>query len=169
MNRFQKSCAIAFILWCLWGQIVNNTYLQIPFIPYFFKQLAAYLGTGTYWQMFSIADRYNWRMEWVAIHQNKQSSLIPIPYQTNNGFLQDNLIEFREGKLNQTLFSHDSARRYYVNYICRVYQDEQNPILGIRVDLYWQRIIPPNQAKIRGEYLTAEFSDPGKLGYYKCR
>ncbi len=50
-----------------------------------------------------------------------------------------------------------------------MFQNETNPIQAIRYDLFWRQILPPQQAAIREQYLTEEFSDIGKLGEYQCQ
>lgn len=165
----KKSGAIVVILFSLWGQLSNNTSIRIPLLSGMLTKLTTWVGVGTYWQMFSRVDRFNWRVEFVAIAPNNKIRILPIFNADKDNFIENNFMNVREGKINQNIFTYRDDRYNYAQYLCRVYQQEDQPIKAIRLDLYWQKILPPNEAEIRKEYLTAEFFEKEKLGRVKCQ
>ncbi|MDJ0508577.1 MAG: hypothetical protein QNJ64_04880 [Crocosphaera sp.] len=128
-----------------------------------------FAGMSSHWRLFSVIDRFSWRIEIVGIDNKKEVKNLPILRQEEKKFIERNFIDFREVKLHQNLFIYPDARHHYSDYLCRTYRSDNQEIESIRYDLFWQQILPPRQAAIRKQYLTEEFSDIGKLGEYKCR
>ncbi|MDJ0728657.1 MAG: hypothetical protein QNJ33_01555 [Crocosphaera sp.] len=169
VNYLKKIGIIVVIISSLGSHLVHNTPLKSPIFANIFSRLTALTAMSNNWRMFSVVDRFSWRLEIVAIHDNNKAKILPIFTQQKKGFFEKNFIDFREGKLHQNLFIYPDARYHYSDYLCRIYQNETNPIKTIRYDLFWRQILPPEQANIRKEYLTEEFSDLGKLGEYQCK
>ncbi|MEA5533010.1 hypothetical protein [Crocosphaera sp. XPORK-15E] len=168
-DLLKKTAVIFIISVSLWSHLVQNTTIRIPFIPNIVPKVTSFLGMSSSWRMFSVVDRFSWRLGVVAIHQNGEASVLPIFSQKEKDNVTDNFVNFRDGKLQQSLFHYKDAREHYTDYLCRIYQDPNNPIKAIRFDLFWRQILPPEQSAIRKQYLTEEFSDKGKLGEFQCR
>ena len=169
VNYLKKIGIAIIILGSLSSHIVHNTPLNSPIFTHLFARLTTFMGTSQHWRMFSVVDRFSWRLEIVAIDENRETQTLPIFVGEEKGFLKKQFIDFREGKLHQNLFIYPDARYHYSDYLCRTYQHGTNSIKAIRYDLFWQQILPPQQAAIRKQYLTEEFSDIGKLGEYPCK
>ena len=127
------------------------------------------MGMSSQWRMFSVVDRFSWRIEVAAIYDNKKTKILPIFVEKEKSFFEKQFVNFRQGKLHQNLFNYPDARYHYSNYLCRTHQEKDNPIQAIRYDLFWRQILSPQEAKIKQQYLTEEFSDIGKLGEYRCK
>ncbi|MDJ0842762.1 hypothetical protein [Crocosphaera sp.] len=169
VNYLKKFGIIVIIIGSLGSHLVHNTPLNSPIFPHLFARFTALTGMGSQWRMFSVVDRFSWRIEIVAIHDNKTTEILPIFADEEKGFFEKQFMDFREGKLHQNLFVYPDARYHYSDYLCRKYQNETNSIKAIRYDFFWRQILPPQQAAIRKQYLTEEFSDLGKLGEYQCK
>ncbi|MEA5509984.1 hypothetical protein VB715_09425 [Crocosphaera sp. UHCC 0190] len=168
-DLLKKTAVTCLVLVTLWSHLVQNSSIRIPFIPNLLTKVTSFLGMSGSWQMFSVVDRFSWRLDVVAIHQNGEASVLPIFSHKEEDNIKDNFVNFRDGKLQQSLFHYQDAREHYTDYLCRIYQDANNPIKAIRFDLFWRQILPPEQSAIRQQYLTEEFSDKGKLGEFQCR
>lgn len=168
VNYLKKFGIVIFIISSLGSHFVHNTPLNSPIFPHLFARFTGLTRMSDQWRMFSVVDRFSWRLEIVAIHDNKKNQTLPIFTEEDKGFFEKQFINFREGKLHQNLFVYPDARYHYSDYLCRLYQKDNNTIKSIRYDLFWRQILPPQQAAIREQYLTEEFSDIGKLGEYQC-
>lgn len=169
VNCLKKIGIIVIIISSLGSHLVHNTSLNSPLFPSLFSRLTALTAMSSRWRMFSVVDRFSWRLEMVAIYKNGTTEILPIFVEEEKGFVEKQFIDFREGKLHQNLFFYPDARYHYGDYLCRTYQNEDNPIKAIRYDLFWRQILPPEQSAIRKQYLTEEFTDLGRLGEYKCK
>ncbi|EAZ90208.1 hypothetical protein [Crocosphaera chwakensis] len=169
VNYLKKCGIVIFIFSSLGSHFVHNTPLKSPIFPNLFGRLTALTRMSDQWRMFSVVDRFSWRLEIVAIHESGKAQTLPIFAEQEKEFFEKQFIDFREGKLHHNLFIYPDARYHYSDYLCRMFQNETNPIQAIRYDLFWRQILPPQQAAIREQYLTEEFSDLGKLGEYQCQ
>ncbi|MDJ0601538.1 MAG: hypothetical protein QNJ37_22170 [Crocosphaera sp.] len=169
VNYLKKIGIIIIIISSLGSHVVHNTPLNSPIFPHLFARFTTLMGMSDHWRMFSVVDRFSWRLEIVAIDENRKTQTLPIFVEEEKGLFEKQFIDFRQGKLHQNLFIYPDARYHYSDYLCRTYQPEANSIKAIRYDLFWQQILPPEQASIRKQYLTEEFSDLGKLGEYPCK
>ncbi|ACB49749.1 hypothetical protein cce_0398 [Crocosphaera subtropica ATCC 51142] len=169
VNYLKKVGVVVIVIGSLGSHLVHNTPLNSPIFPHLFARFTALTAMSSQWRMFSVVDRFSWRLEIVAIHKNGKTQTLPIFAEQETGFFEKHFINFREGKLHQNLFVYPDARYHYSDYLCRIFQNETNPIRTIRYDLFWRQILPPQQAAIRDQYLTEEFSDLGKLGEYQCQ
>lgn len=125
------------------------------------------VGLKNYWRMFSPVDRFNWSMVITAVHQNGEETLLPLPHQTPRTFWQKNLIDFREAKFQTNIYNNQTAQKYYAQYLCHVYQDLDNPVTAIKIDLDSVNILPPTEAKNRGVYLEPRL-DKRPWGRFAC-
>ncbi|MEL4894174.1 hypothetical protein [Crocosphaera sp. Alani8] len=169
VNYLRKLSITFVIVGSLGSHLIHNTSLKSPIFPNLFARFTTLTGMSSQWRMFSVVDRFSWKLEIVAIHKDKKVTTLPIFTEENKGFFEKQFINFREGKLHQSLFVYPQVRYHYSSYLCRIYHDKTNHIQAIRYDLFWRKILPPGQAAIRNQYLTEEFSDIGKLGEYKCQ
>ena len=169
INYLKKITIILIIISSLTSHLVHNTNLKTPLFPGLFSRLTMFVGMTNRWRLFSVVDRFSWRIEIVGIDNQGKVKTLPILNQKKKGFVDKHFIDFREEKLHQNLFIYPDARRHYSDYLCRTYQSKNKQIKSIRYDLFWQQILPPRQAAIRKQYLTEEFSDIGKLGEYQCQ
>ena len=169
INYLKKIGIIFIIVSSLGSHLVHNTSFNSPIFPHLFARFTGFVGMSSQWRMFSVVDRFSWRLEIVAIHENNTTQTLPMFVEEEKSFFDKQLIDFREGKLHQKLLNYPDARYHYSDYLCRTYQDKDNPIQAIRYDFFWRQILPPGQAAIRQQYLTEEFSDLGKLGEYQCK
>lgn len=169
VNYLKQVGIIVIIIGSLGSHIVQNTNLESPIFHSIFSRFTALTAMSSRWRMFSVVDRFSWRLEIVAINEDHTTEILPIFDKTEKAFIDKQFIDFRVGKLHQNLFFYPDARHHYSNYLCRIYQNQNNPVKAIRYDLFWRQILPPEQAAIRQQYLTEEFSDLGKLGEYKCK
>ncbi|MGK7953782.1 MAG: hypothetical protein AB4063_00725 [Crocosphaera sp.] len=169
VNYLKKIGIIIIIVSSVGSHLVHNTSFNSPIFPHLFARVTGFTAMSSQWRMFSVVDRFSWRLEIVAIHENQITQTLPLFAEEKKGFFEKNFIDFHEGKLHQKLLHYPDARYHYSDYLCRTYQDKNNPIKAIRYDFFWRQILPPGQAEIRQQYLTEEFSDIGKLGEYQCK
>jgi len=169
-----------FIVACLWVMISINARLTLPQIfpqiyssqrsdnliseinwyigrsDWFINHIGWVVGLKNYWRMFSPVDRFNWYMVVTAIHQDGEETLLPLSQQTRRNFWERNLVDFREAKFQLNIYGSQTAQGFYAQYLCRRYQDIDNPVTAIRIDLHSQSILSPDEAKRRGAYLEEE-------------
>lgn len=169
VNYLKKVAIVAVIVSSLGSHLVHNTPLNSPLFPHLFARLTSLTRMSDQWRMFSVVDRFSWRLEIVAIDENGTGETLPIFAAQETGFFEKQFINFREGKLHQNLFVFPDARDHYSDYLCQILNSDTKAIKSIRYDLFWRQILPPQQAAIRQQYLTEEFSDIGKLGEYQCQ
>ena len=187
-KAFRKIIPAIIIVFSLWIQISTNLKLTIPFIPnsnhsgsvrsqiisganktnWLIHRLGWLAGLNTTWRMFSPVDRFNWQMKFVAVFQDGTEALLPLPHQIDRTFWERNVINFRDGKSHVNLYKQQEQRQLYANYICHLYQNRDNPITIIRIDLHWQKILSPEQARAQGIYLGEIHQERGKMGEFEC-
>ena len=153
VNYLKKIGIIVIIISSLGSHLVHNTSLNSPIFSSLFSRLTALTAMSSRWRMFSVVDRFSWRLEIVAIHKNGDTEILPIFVEEEKGFVEKQFVDFREGKLHQNLFFYPDARYHYGDYLCRIYQDKYHSIKAIRYDLFWRQILPPEQSSIRKQPL----------------
>ena len=151
----------------LWRQIIaqlNQTDKRL-------KHLGWLLGLDYIPKMFTPVARSDQWPEYVAIHRDGKETLLPLPLQPSRNGWEHNIIDFREIPFHWKLISpkNEDHLRNYVDYLCRVYQDEYDPIIEIRVDLYSQELFSPTEAREKGRYLGEIRKNLGGKGSFQCK
>jgi len=132
------------------------------------------VGIRHYWRMFSPPDKMNWYFEFRAVHQNGDVALLPLYGQSSRSFWQRNVVDFREAKYTHNMYwygwsNNHEAQKYYIDYLCREYQKESNPITHIKIDYRTQNILSPKEAELQGVYLDPQvYSGPFGFGVIEC-
>lgn len=191
-SKLQTILINLFILLSTWVMITTNLNLQAPkFYPSLYppnnpdhiiskinwyldrfhwsiNRIGWIVGLKNYWRMFSPVDRFNWYMIFTAVYQNGQEEKLPLPHQTPRSSLQRNFTDYREAKFFLNIYLNKSAQSYYADYLCRSFQDSNNPINWIKINLRSQNILSPQTAKRRGIFLESRI-DSRDWGSYKCQ
>lgn len=106
------------------------------------------------WYMFNTIDPYNW---WYLVKANYKSSeaiVINLPTQSKRTFLERNLFDFREPKIQNALRREDFRHNRYGPYLCRKFQKKGiSDIENITFELYEQMVVEPKYISKQGYYL----------------
>ncbi len=147
---------------------VNRLNWYIGYVDWSLHYLGWLAGLHNYWRMFSPVDRFNWDMRFSAVGRDGSERLLPLPHQSARTMWQRNFVDFRDAKFHLNVYRSETGQRFYARYLCRRYQEPGNPVHAIRIELEWQNILPPAEAKRRGTYL-----DPARYrrtwGAFECR
>ncbi|MDX2271178.1 MAG: hypothetical protein NW237_04420 [Cyanobacteriota bacterium] len=187
INKFLISLFIIFILWTQiaynfqrtpilpeisyqsgYHPIVNTIIYGYNMVGWNLRRLGWLAGQTNYWRMFAPVDRFNWHMIFVAVHPDGSETLLPLSTQSERNFWQRNLIDFRDGKFHVNIYSHPEYRQLYADYLCRTYTQSENPISSIRIDLQWQPIFSPEEAKIAGAFWGMSYLNQSGMGDFPC-
>lgn len=111
-------------------------------------------GLNNKWQMFGDLSRYYWWYTIKARYGEGEPRVLPLPLQSERGFWEMALFDFKETKFHHTLYTRPQAREAYAHYLARQYPEhEGTPISSIIIELSWRQILPREEAAQRGTHL----------------
>lgn len=119
------------------------------------QRYASLAGLDNQWRMFGQQSRSNWWHVVTATYGHGQPRLLPLPLQSKRSLWETVLFDFKEPKLNHhTVFSGPPAQTAYAHYLARQYPTRDGvPISSITFQIYWQRILPREEASATGFHL----------------
>ena len=173
LKRLKKLAISLFIIISLTAQVMNNLNVsQIPDNPdapypvrvaislfnighWGIVNFAWRTGTNTYWRMASPVPKHDWWMMIAAHYSDGRVVELPLPDQTERTFWQHTFTDSRETEIHITMWPHPHLREAYGQHLCQTYP---HPTTGegaefIRFTLYWQNILPQQEAERRGMHL----------------
>jgi hypothetical protein len=113
-------------------------------------------GLNNQWQMFGDLSRYSWWYTIKAKYGEGEPQVLPLPLQSERGFWDRALFDFKETKFHHTLYTRPQAREAYAHYLARQYPEQGGvPISAIIIELSWQQILPRAEAARRGTHLDS--------------
>ena len=155
------------------NKIVDNhtsavfTY-KLKLFSWYIKSYAHIVGLDNKWQMFGRQSRFNWWYLIKAKYDDSKTIALALPRQTPRNFLERNLIDFKEGKFHLNLYNNEIGRETYSRYLCRQFSNlNGSPIQSIIFELWYQNILPPEEAEKKGKYLDPNVYSQ-VLNEFKC-
>ena len=151
-------------------QVFNSEELtgELNYCSNLIKMYAHIFGLDNRWQMFGRQSRFNW---WYLISGKYADSSVvtlPVPFQAKRTLWESLFVDFKEGKFDLNLYNDPGGREIYSRYLCRKYASRNaSPIQSIIFDLYFQHILPPEEADQVGFYMhPGIYSQP--LNEFQC-
>ncbi len=144
---------------------------KLDYYSWLVYQYAHIVGLDNRWKMFGKQSRFNWWYLIYGKYEESEKILLPLPPQMPRTFVEDLFIDFKEIKFYLNMYLDQNARETYARYLCRKYPEHNGlPIQSIIYDLYYQGILPPQEARLKGSYIDPhvynyqlnEFVCPGK-------
>jgi hypothetical protein len=118
------------------------------------QEYAFLAGLNNQWQMFGRQSRFNWWYVIKARYADGTDQVLPLPLQSERGFFQSMLFDFKEVKLQLNLYPRPEAREAYAYYLARQYPLRDGaPISWIIFDLQWQMLLSREDASRYGMYV----------------
>ena len=141
---------------------------KFQLLSWYIKSYAHIVGLDNKWQMFGRQSRFNWWYLIKAKYENSEIITLPLPRQTPRNFIERNLIDFKEGKFHLNLYNNEVGREAYSRYLCREFLNlDSSPIQSIVFELWYQNILPPEEAEKKGKYLDPNVYSQ-VLNEFKC-
>jgi hypothetical protein len=104
-------------------------------------------GLNGKWQMYGAQSRFNWRYVISARYADEARAteiVLPLPRQSERGWLEANVLDFKEAKFQLNIYNDELARETYARYLARRYPNHDGlPITHVRYTLLSRGIIPP--------------------------
>ena len=145
-----------------------NIAYKVQLLSWYIKSYAHIVGLDNQWQMFGRQSRFNWWYLIKAKYNNSQTIVLPLPRQTSRNFIERNLIDFKEGKFHLNMYNNEIGRETYSRYLCRKFSNlDGSPIQSIVFELWYQYILPPEEAKHKEKCLDPNIYSQ-TLNEFKC-
>jgi len=177
-GKLKRSGINIFIIFCLYAMLSTNANWHLPSIPthikpfqshqeklhqwnYFIELTDYYLsfviwatGLNNYWRHFSVMQRSNWKLKFIAVYNDETKELIEIPSQQQRNFWERNFVDFRKDKHFENLYNSERGQISYAHYLCREFQNKEHPIVKIQIDVHDKKFLSPQQAKEKKSFLS---------------
>ncbi len=78
VNYLKKFGIVIIIISSLGSHFVHNTPLKSPIFTHLFARFTTLTRMSNQWRIFSVVDRFSWRLEIVAIHKKGKTQTLPM-------------------------------------------------------------------------------------------
>jgi hypothetical protein len=92
----------------------------------------AYLvGFDNRWEMFSYSHKDAYRYQFLGVTTSGESSILPLPHQSDRSLWQRLFVDFREEKFLLNIYRNQNAKKAYGEYICREFPTLENVVVNL--------------------------------------
>ncbi len=138
------------------ASLSQGTAYELRYSRWALQYYAFIVGLNNKWQMFGDLSRYYWWYTIKAQYGEGEALILPLPLQSERGFWDRALFDFKETKFHHTLYNRPEAREAYAHYLARQFPEQDGtPISALIVELSWQQILPREEAARRGTHLDS--------------
>ena len=139
------------------SSVSPQTVYRVRYLGWLTARYGHLAGLDNRWQMFGAQPRFNWWLHYRAYTADGRTVDLPLPMQSERGFIDRTFFDFREAKYYLNLYSSEDLQRRFARYLCRAFPEvEGAPTVSVELLRKHQVLLDPENAEARGTHLDPQ-------------